>query len=198
MLLAGDHLTDDVISQLYAYTKRKMNRLRGSVVCVRMTAQDITHEAIAKTLSNERPWNAEKCPNLFVHLAGCAKSIMSNQMNLKESKNIEMQDDLDHYYEKKSDNQSIVDSDSMEAHRSHRSSAFSPEEMQSAFSDFKFLMEYLSKNRDDLIALAEAMLIHEISKPQELASHLGIDVPAVNAKKLALKRIVLKIQEGEQ
>ncbi len=197
MLLAEDYLTDDVINHLYVYTKRKMNKLRGSVIHGRMSAQDVAHEAIAKTLSNERPWNAVKCPNLFVHLAGCAKSIMSNQINLKESKNIESRDDLDHYHEKKTDNQSIVDSDSMKAHRSHRSATFSPEELQSAFSDFEFLMEYLAENREDLITLAKAMLVDEISKPQELASHLGINVSTVNAKKLALKRIVLKIQEGE-
>jgi len=164
----------------------------------RLVSEDIAHDAIAKTLSNERPWNSDKCPNLFAHLAGCAKSIISNQLNLKEAKTLEIQDDLDRFYEKSSSSQSIVDTESMLAHRENRSSSFTPEEIQAAISQFEFLMEYLLENRDDLIEIAKAMLVDEISKPQDLASHLGINVSKVNAKKVALKRIILKMQEGEK
>lgn len=198
MLLARDHLNRDVILKLYAYTDRKMNKARGSAIYSRFTSNEIAHDAILKTLSNERPWNSEKCPNLFVHLAGCAKSIMSNQKNLMEIKSTDLQDNLDCHYEKQRESQSIIEPDSMHLLRSNRSASFTPEEIQSALSDFKFLMDYLTKNRDDLISLADALLVHEISKPQELASYLGINVSKVNAKKVALKRILKRMQEGQK
>lgn len=198
MLLAKDHLNDDVIKKLYVYTNRKMKKARGSLVSSRYTSREIAHDAIMKTLSDDRPWNSEKCPDLFVHLAGCAKSIMSNHNNLQEPKNTDLQENLDCHYEKQKEFQSIIEPDSMQFLRANRSASFTPEEIQSALSDFKYLMEYLTNNRDDLISLAEAMLVHEISKPQELAHHLGINVSKVNAKKVALKRILKRMQEGEK
>lgn len=197
MLLAQDHLTKDVIWQLYTYTERKMNKLKGSVIFSRLTAEDIAHDAIAKTLSNERPWNSEKCPDLFVHLAGSAKSIISNQRNLKEVKSLETKDDLDCLYKKVGNSQTIVETDSMLAHRANRNAFSTPEEIQSADSSLNFLLKNIKKHRPDLIPIAEAMLVHEVSKPQDLAPYLGISVSEVNTQKLALKRIIYKIQEEE-
>lgn len=198
MQLTNDHLTDEVILKLYGYTERKLNRLKGAAIHSRMTARDIAHDAITKTMSNEREWNPDKCPELFVHLAGCAKSIIFNNNNLMEAKKIKTQDNLDCYYEKRKDNQSIVPPESMHSHQANRGISFTPEEIQLALSDLEFLMDYLSENRNDLLDIAKAMLINEISKPKDLALHLDIGVHNVNTKKLALKRIVKKIQGGNK
>ena len=184
MLLGKDHLTDDVILRLYTQTKRKMNKLDGRLAASRMSANDVVHEAIVKTMSGKRSWNPEKCPDLYDHLAGCVKSIISNTGRLKETKLVQTRGEyMDHTLENFS-------------RTNHKEISFPPEQNHIALSDLKFYIDYISEHRNDLLALANAVMVDEISKPRDLAEHLDMTVREVNTQKVALKRVIKKLQRG--
>jgi len=183
MPLESDQLTDEVILKLYAQTRRKMKRLNGRLAASRTTSEDIVHEAIMKTMSNERPWRPERCPSLYDHLAGCIKSIIFNTGNLKETKLVK----------REGINKISTIFDRFRMSKDQEIS-FSIEQNQIAISDLKFYIDYISQHRNDLLDLANAVMVDDISKPKDLAKHLDITVREANTKKLALKRVIKKLQ----
>lgn len=161
---------EEAVIKTYAFTRRKMLHLRGTRLYSIMDYEDITNEAITKTLSGDRAWNQKKYP-LFVHLAGCAKGIISN-------------------LSKKAD---IVQCDSSSEMDLEEHKDLTPEDIHLILTELDEFVEYVEKNRKDLVKLAKAILVKEISKPKELSKHLGISVRKVNSGKVALKRIYKKI-----
>ncbi len=194
MSLPSD-FTNDIINSLYAYARRKIKKYEGQPIYFSMTGEDVAHEAIAKTLSGVRPWNKEKCPHLLIHLLGCAKSIISNHATLKETATIKRETDLGDG--KKNENYCTLDTLHMSIDHLNEEALSFYENREDTFYYFKKLMNYLSENREDLIDLAEEMFIKGRTKPKELALYFGITVKEVNVKKIALKRILIKLQEGE-
>ena len=69
--------------ELLIYTYKKLKRIAKNVIG-NMEAEDFVQQAILQVLNGDRPWNPEKCPELFMHLAGCIKSIISNESQRKE------------------------------------------------------------------------------------------------------------------
>ena len=188
-------LNDDVIKRLYLYSRMKVSRYnKNTILYFTMTGEDIAHEAIKKTLSGKRPWNEKKCPELLHHLMGCAKSIISNHANSKETNTIKRETDF--LSLKKNEKQPILDLSQINSNGLNYEKPSDQENQQSALSEFKKIINYLSNNRKDLIRFAEEILINGRSKPKELASYFGITVKEVNVKKTALKRILKKLQEG--
>ncbi len=187
--------TNDIIESLYTYANRKIKKYEGQPIYFSMTGEDVAHEAIDKILSGVRPWNKEKCPHLLVHLLGCAKSIISNHATLKETITIKRETDLGN--EKKNENDCPLDILQMNRDQRNEEALSFYENREDALYHFTELMNYLSKNREDLIDFAEEILIKGRTKPKELALYFGITVKEVNIKKTALKRILIKLQEGE-
>lgn len=165
---------EEILIRLYAFTERKMYHFRGTRIYSLADYEDIANEAVIKTLSNERPWNKDKCPDLFAHLAGCSKSMI---FNLKES-------------------QQIIKHDTWDVGLHIDNKEVSQEEMADSIQKIEHFIQYVSENRKDLLRLTEAMLKKEIIKPQELSAHLGISVKEVNVMKVALKRLANRVRKG--
>ncbi|MCK5902780.1 MAG: hypothetical protein KAG28_06490 [Cocleimonas sp.] len=131
MFSAEDHLTDDIIEQLYFYTHKKISALQQQPIKTNIEAKEVIHNVIYQTLSNETPWNSEKCPNLFVHLAIHVKQTIHHQLNRTDTE----------YH----DNDEIN---------------FSEDELQLTFLKFKNLINYLHDHKEALIEDAEIQLLH--------------------------------------
>ncbi len=128
-----DHLTRDIIEQLYFYTQKKIAKLQQSPINLNIKATDIVDEAIYQTMTNKTPWDKESCPKIFVHLANNVKYLIHNKVCFEDKKeNKKINDDFD----------------------------FTPEELQLAFSKFKYLLNYLHENKEELIKDAENNLLH--------------------------------------
>ncbi len=135
-----DHLTHDIIVQLYFYTQRKIAKLQQSPINLNIKATDIVNKAIYQTITNKTPWNEKSCPKIFVHLASNVKDILHKEVcfddkNENKKKDKKINDDFD----------------------------FTPEELQLAFSKFKIMINYLHENKEELIKDAEEKLLNNPS-----------------------------------
>lgn len=154
------------------YAVKKLRGFHDSGLVGQIDAYDVTNEAVAKTLSGDRPWNPEKNPDLFVHLAGCISSIISNAY--KSSNN--------QLVERSKNSESII------ANSSENSLAIDEEiELQ---SKIEFIFDYLVKKREDIKHVAAIILRDRITEPRDIAQTLNMTVAEVNTKKLAIRRIM--------
>lgn len=196
MSLPRDYLTNEIIEQLYIFSKRKVSKYKIQPICFTLTGEDVAHEAIQKTLSGIRPWNQKKCPHLLIHLMGCAKSIISNHTTSKETRTIKRESDLD--YGKKNEIPFTLDALQMNIDHLNEQALSSHGNREDTLYALKKTMNYISENHENLIDFAYEVLIQGRTKPKELALYFGITVREVNVKKTALKRILIKLQEGEK
>lgn len=153
------------------FAHRKLAKYANTGLPARASPQDITHEAVIKVLTGVRPWNQEKTPDLFVHLAGCINSILNN-----------------HYT---SADFSLTDGSDPEPRLLNTIACeYSLEDSMEFESKVAFVIDYLASIRDDLKQTAELMLKDGVTEPKEIALILGMTVKDVNTKKLAIKRIM--------
>ncbi len=168
-----DELSDTELKRLYSYGKRLAERHPSS----QLQGEEILHIAIEQTLSLRRQWNPKKCPLLYVHLAGCMKSIVFNaSIRIKEVSYMG-----DEGYE------GTLSSDSMSYETAE--SIFLLQEHINGFINF------VEQNTPELISLATAIIKEEISKNQELEEYLKQDISMINNKKKRLKRLYQKYMQ---
>ena len=146
--------------------------------------EDLVHQAIFQTLNGERPWNQDKCPDLFAHLAGCIKSNIWNESIRKEH-------ELAIAIEEKPE-QSLDDLKVEETIKRPET----PEEVQEIAELLVKLREKtndiisLVKNKaPDLILVVTTMLKAEIYSSRELSEYLNTTVSDIDNKKAKLKRL---------
>lgn len=154
------------------YSDRKLSNFRNSGLVSKITPEDVANEAVAKTLSGKRPWNKEKCPDLFVHLAGCIRSEISNIYNSNDFKEVD---------------RAIEGNEVIVSTKSNEPNAADIIEEESRIT---FIIEYVASFKEDLIQVAELVLRHQVNEPQDIAETLNITVKEVNTKKLALRRLM--------
>lgn len=153
------------------YAERKLVGFHASGLLSKITPEDITNEAVVKTLNGKRPWKPSQCPDLFVHLAGCIRSDISNTYTSGDFLLVERS----------------------EAGHTFVSSAFSEESSMENTLELKskiaFLMDYLVAYKTDLQQVADIVLRQGITEPSTIATTLDISVSEANSKKLAIKRL---------
>lgn len=154
------------------FAERKLLRFKNSGLGARLSAEDATHDAFAKVLSGDRLWNPEAIPDLFVHLAGCINSIISNAYSSYDYKNTDQHDP-----ENKLSNTESCSEQSFE----------SKVEFESKVT---FIIDFLIDQREDVKEIAELMLRDGITEPRLIADHLNMSVEKVNASKVTIKRIM--------
>lgn len=133
--------------------------------------EDVVHTAIMKTIAGVRPWNAKEV-DLFSHLSGCVKSIVSNEHtslgHKSIDKNFDMHQELKDYH------------DHLEVR---------PDQIVNRENMVDFAMKYVSVVRPDLVPIAQLIYIDGIEKPQDLSEIMNLPVKVINTQKLALRRI---------
>lgn len=171
----SDKLKDPMLlKRLMVYSHRKLQPMRHTPAASFMSAEDLVQEAISLTLGGERPWNEERCPELFAHLAGCVRSILSNQVNKKE---FELRDDA-------------ADAEAIEIPDPAKMLV----EIQELAHEWITLVE---KHAPDLKPMVIAIIEKEITGRKELSLYLDIPVKDVDNWKARLKRLYQKhLKEG--
>lgn len=82
--IISEALTPIFRKRLLAFAVKKALKFSSQNFFHLLDPEDLVHQAILQTLNGERPWNQNKCPDLFVHLAGCIKSNIWNETIRKE------------------------------------------------------------------------------------------------------------------
>ena len=154
------------------YAHRKLRKFGASGLLSKLTPEDVANDAVAKTLSGERPWNEEKYPDLFTHLAQCISSDIYNAYTSSDFNKV---------------NRGIG---SNEIISTAISSEANPEESLNLESKVEFIIDYLVATKKELKQVAEIVLREGVSEPKDIAEMLNISVSEVNSKKLALKRLM--------
>lgn len=154
------------------YAERKMAAFKNSGMTSKTSPQDLAHEAVMLTLDGTRTWNKNKTPDLFVHLAGSVRSLISNMYT---GSDFEIND-------RKLDGHEIITATS--------ASENTPEEVLDFESKVSFIIAYIVATNQELKTVAEIIYRDGIHKPQDIAGHLGINVSEVNSKKSALKKLM--------
>lgn len=162
-----DSLPDSDLKRLYSYGKLLATRHPHSS----LSGGDIVHIAIEQTLSLERPWNQGKCPLLYVHLAGCMRSIAFNaSVRIRESSYMEVDDYTD-------------------VNLSGEMTYENAENILILQEHIDGFINFVSQRTPELTPLVIAMVKEEISKNQELAKYLEKDITVINNDKKRLKRL---------
>lgn len=154
------------------FAERKLLRFHNSGLGARLSAEDATHEAITKVLNGDRPWKPDVTPDLFVHLAGCINSIISNAYYSSDYKNTDPNDP-----ENKLLNTEVCPEQSFE-----RKVEFE--------SKVSFVIDFLVDQREELKEIADLMLREGITEPRLIAEQLGLPVEKVNAYKVTIRRMM--------
>ena len=157
-------------SKALLYAERKLAKYKNSGLVGIISPEDVTHEAVLKVLNRERPWNQAATPDLFVHLAGCINSIISNNYTSSHFRQTDRSDP---------DNQLL---------RAQAVEQFSIEDSIEFESKVTFIIDFLSSAREDLKQIAELMLKDGVTEPKEIAESLGMTVKEVNTLKVVIKR----------
>lgn len=157
-------------SRALLYAERRMLRFKNSALGARLSAQDATHESVMKVLSGERPWNPEAVPDLFVHLAGCINSVISNAYLSQDYKSAHPGDPEDVFHYTAFSGKAVEDEVDFE-------------------SSVTFVIDFIVEKREDLKEVAELMFKEGVTKPQKIADRLGMPVQQVNTMKLSIRRI---------
>lgn len=152
------------------YAERKLAKFQNSSLIGKISPKDVTHEAVVKVLSGERAWNPEAVPDLFVHLAGCINSIISNNYTSSDHRRTDSSD---------------PDSQILKTQACEKQSI---EDIVEFESKVTFIIDFLAEAREDIKQIAELMLKDGVTEPKIIASMLGISVKEVNTLKLAIKR----------
>lgn len=160
-----------LLKRLAVYAQKRYIAYAQLEVAPLVESSDLVNQAIMQTLSGERPWNPQSTPELFVHLAGCIKSILSNAASRKE-------------YELTTDQEveSIPDK--------------TVGELQLLLaSTIDNLLVFINSHAPDLTPFVLAMIKRDIIERQELAHFFSIDVKQVDNNKARLKRLYNKYLE---
>lgn len=176
-------IQDEVLELAYKkaliYAHRKLSSFYKSGLQIKVDALDVTNEAVSKTLSGTRPWNREKVPDLFVHLAGCIRSIIHNAYTATDFQLVER------------------DSSGAELSELHTYKVDASTDADAALefeSKVEFLIDYLVSLKDDVEPVANMMFKSGITEPSDIAEELGLTVAEVNSKKLAIKRMMTRTE----
>lgn len=153
---------------------KKLNKFQNSGIACKIEPLDLVNEACEKTWSGQREWNQESTPDLFVHLAGCMNSILSNIYTSSDFKLIER-------------------SESGETSLMNKASNCNLENSLEFDSKVSFIIDYVAAAKKDIQTITELMLRDGITEPKEIASALGISTSEVNTQKVALKRVMQRI-----
>lgn len=156
------------------YAARKLSSYHKSGLLSRLDAYDVTNEAVEKTLSGVRPWNRAKNPDLFVHLAGCISSMINNAYTSADFQLVERSEH----------SESIIEIENKTFHEANEVLEFQ--------SKIEFLLDYLVTLRKDIKHVATVMIKDGVTEPKEIAKELNMTIAEVNAKKLAIKRMLLR------
>lgn len=156
------------------YAHKKLQRFNNSGIKCKIEPLDLVHEACEKTISRKRQWNPKQTPDLFVHLAGCIDSILSNIYTSADFNTIDR-------------------SESSQNFLMHQAESCSEENSRELDSKISFIIDYIVAAREDMQTITELMLREGVTEPKEIASVLNIPVSEVNAKKIVLKRIMKRI-----
>ena len=154
------------------YANRKLSKFGESGLLSKLTPEDVANDAVTKTLSGERPWNKEKNPDLFKHLAQCISSDIYNAYTSSDFSKV---------------NRGIGSNDIIST---AISSEANPEDSLNLESKVTFIIDYLVATKKELKQVAEIVLREGVSEPKDIAEMLNISVSEVNSKKLALKRLM--------
>ena len=153
------------------YAERKLKRYIDTGLTSVIDASDVTNEAVKKTLSGERPWNPERCPDLQSHLVACIQSIISHTY---------MSSDF-HKIDRAVNNEKVI-ADLVNDSLNH-------EEQFEFNSKAQFLLNYIACLKEDLSSTAEVMLRGGIYNPSEIASTLDLTASEVNSKRRSIRRL---------
>lgn len=157
--------------QALVFAAVRLRKYGNSYMNAKLEPMDVANEAVAKVLNGDRPWDPQKTPDLFFHLAGCIKGIISNQYTSSDSKLVERSVEGLDLIDKQAchcDNQDLIELDSA----------------------VNFVIEYIAEARENLLQVTELMLREGVTEPKDLAVKLNITVKEVNTQKFALKRIM--------
>lgn len=173
-----DKISDEVLALAYdkalLYAHRKLRAFHNSGLLSKLDAYDVTNDAVVKTLAGDRPWNREKSDDLFVHLAGCISSIISNAYTSADFQQVERRENSEEVIAESNINERSIES------------------IQEFESKITFLLDYIVSLRDDVEPVAKMMFKDGITEPSEIAQELGMRVSEVNSKKLAIRRMMLR------
>lgn len=158
-------------SRAMLYAERKMLKYTNSALGARLSAEDATHEAVIKVLNGKRPWSPEVVPDLFVHLAGCINSEISNAYSSKGYQTTDLSDPEDVF------KYAACLSNSVESEVDFESTV-------------AFVINFIVDKREDVKEIAELMLKEGVTEPRLIADQLGLPVPKVNAMKVTIRRIL--------
>lgn len=168
-----DSLHDSELKRLYSYGKLLAARHPYSL----LSGGDIVHIAIEQTLSLERQWNSSKCPLLYVHLAGCMRSIAFNaSVRIRESSYMEADDYTD-------------------VNVSGEMTYENAENLLILQEHIDGFINFVAQCTPELAPLTIAMVREEIFKNQELAKYLDKDIAVINNEKKRLKRLYEKYKQ---
>lgn len=166
---------DKTLTEAYGraliFAVRQLKRYSNSGMVAKIEPLDVVNEAVEKTMDETRPWNRDTTPDLYVHLAGCIRSIIQNTYTSSDMK--------------------LTDRGiSSQDHISSHSCDCDPQTKLELESSEEFLLQYILEMRSDIRTLVEFMLSNGITEPREIAISLGMSVKQVNTQKTALKRLL--------
>ena len=167
-------LLEAAYKKALVYSERKLSKFHESGLLSKITSEDVTNEAVSKTLSGKRPWNRESNPDLFVHLAGCISSEISNSYNSADFQVVE---------------RGVLGNEAIMAAIDNE---LSPADAMEFESKVTFILDYLVSLRKDIEPVATLILKSGVTGPKDIASHLGMSLSEVNSKKLAIRRMMLR------
>ena len=167
-------LLESAYKKALLYSERKLSRFHASGLLSKVSPEDVANDAVLKTLSGKRPWNSERTPDLFHHLAGCIRSEISNIYSSADFQVVE---------------RGVSGTEAITAATSNE---LSPADALEFESKVAFLLDYLVSLRKDIEPIATLMIKHGVTEPKDIASHLGMSLSEVNSKKLAIKRMMLR------
>ena len=160
-----------MLKRLYVFARKKSQKFQDSALGAVFSPEDLVHEAIQVTLDKRRRWDYEKCPEIFVHLAGCIKSIVSNSYVKSE-------------FSLRSDSE--VDLDSFAG------KVPSPEERLNSQQKRKDLLNFIKETSPSLLPIATAIINNDTVDRKELSEYLDVDVSMIDNSKKKLKRLSSK------
>ena len=152
------------------YADKKVSKFNNSGFVTHIDAEDLAQTAILKTWSGKRPWDQQKTPDLFVHLAGCIKSEISNIYQSSDNKMTDRRSSADDALRR------FVSRDN-------------PEELAELANKIEFLIDYVAEEKEHLVNIVKMIEKEGIDKPKELSQALGLSVKEVNTHKVALRRL---------
>lgn len=159
-------------TKLLKFAESKLAQYSSTNRNIAMSAEDLVQQAIVATLSEDRPWREERCPELFAHLAGCIKSILYNQSNHKAANNLS----FDLLYE---------------------NTYFQDQKL--SIEDYLAVQNGINKCLDLIKTYAPELLPHAVERLKrgvldrsELAKYLNISLNEVDNQQAKMKRLLKK------